>query len=149
MRTTRGLLMTGLAAVLVTVFMSACLPPPKKTLFAERWAKFLARIVTYTVVDECRLVDACGNDVKTIAVKPSTPIMWVNRAQVAVVVEFSSLEIVGWDAILLNPGESRTTTTRSTMVTGKSYEIRVVCKTDPPIYGPTPPIKQEEPPGSP
>jgi hypothetical protein len=163
----RVLVLLGFAAVLVTVVMSSCFPPvesapsaerwkstfmlkpgfppPRLTPFADHWKSIGERIVKYTVVDECGLVDASGANVDKIVVEPSTPILWVNEARLPAVIEFSSYDIVGRDAILLNPGESCITTTRSTMVSGTEYRIRVRCKGEEVIDGPTPPIEQEEP----
>jgi hypothetical protein len=134
-----------LAAVLAAALMSSCIPPARITPSWERWKVYLDMMVTFRVVDECRLVDASGNDVEKIVVAPSTPIRWVNDSTLPAVIEFSDYDIVGRWSVLLNPGAEYTTTLRSDLDPDEDYRVRVLCKGEEVIEGPTPPIEEEEP----
>jgi hypothetical protein len=129
--------------VLLLVLFSSCIPPrwPLEDVYPYKEPLVMA------VVDECGLVDDTGSPVTSVTVKESTPIKWVNNSESIAVIEFSSLDVVGRWSILLNPGESYLTFTRSTMIPGHEYTFRVICKGETTIYGPTPPIEQEPPPG--
>ncbi len=148
MSVNRAAALAAVIAVIAAALFSSCLPPPppRLTPFWERWLDRMDRTVTYTVVDECRLIDEAGSDVERIAVAPSTPICWSNRSSLTAVIEFSHYEIVGQWSILVNPGESRTTTLRSSLDPDEEYSVRVLCKGVEVIEGPTPPIEEEEPP---
>jgi hypothetical protein len=103
-------------------------------------------MVTFTAMDECRLVDESGNDVSEIWVQESTPIQWVNKTQKPATIFFNDLAITGWDHIYLRSGESRVTTTRSGWSAEANYQVIVKCGD---IQGPTPPIKECPPPPEP
>ncbi|UCG53431.1 MAG: hypothetical protein JSW58_07715 [Candidatus Latescibacterota bacterium] len=143
MRMLRNGVVLGVTVVLLLVLFSSCIPPrwPKEDVYPYDEPLVIA------VTDECTLVDAAGDPVTSVKVEKSTPIKWVNDSQNTAVIEFSSLDVIGRWSIYLNPGESYLTFTRSTMIPGHEYTFRVICKGETTIYGPTPPIEQEPPPG--
>lgn len=83
-------------------------------------------------------------------------VVWCNRSDRVVVIEFDDLRLVGRRSIRLNPREAYKTVFRSNLVDGKGYGYRVVCvkpggdgedgdENDGEVYGPTPELGDEKP----
>jgi hypothetical protein len=140
----------ALAFVLSSCYLTPWYPSsnfPAKWLFpilSEMPAQSPPSPITFTITSPCRLVDASGNEVEKIVASKSTPITWSNQNDSKVVIEFSSLDIVGKWAIGVGPGESRTTLVQSSLGAGH-YRVRVKCMSGAIwIQGPTPPIEEED-----
>jgi hypothetical protein len=151
--TSLGLVLSGAA---FAAMLGSCVPGPwfPTSTFPAPWLFPIvldktsappADALMFDVVEPCRLVDQAGADVNKIVFEESERIVWSNRTDETVVIEFSSFDIVGRDGLTLEAGESFTTTTRSGLG-GGDYSARVVCQQgDAWVFGPTPPMEKEEP----
>jgi len=101
---------------------------------------------TYTVVDDCRLVDQAWKDVTEIWVREGTPIQWINKTQEPVSINFSDIAIAGEHYVYLRGGESTITTCKYGWSDTAAFEVYVWCRD---TEGPAPPIKECPPPPAP
>ena len=106
MTRTRSVLILGLLAVVLTAVFGISSLPARSL---QRWEHRPPTIVTYSVVEPCRLVDEHGKDVDRIGIRRSMFIEWINNSMVPVSIFFEPGTFVGRDHIYLTPGESYVT----------------------------------------
>ncbi len=160
MRRTCARLTLGLAVLALLSVIASCIPPDwrlSKERFRVNWKwkeELFGKInptpppATFTVINECRLMDSAGNDVQKIYVYEGQFVEWRNESTADVVIDFNSADVTD-DVKLLAPvgpnyePTSFTTTIRSTMESDGQYTVRVICmRGKSTVYGPTPPIEE-------
>jgi hypothetical protein len=104
------------------------------------------------VVDPCQIVFEDGTvptTEKPIKFESGQVVRWINEKEIPVVISFGDYSLFGDWSIRLNPGESHLTRVKSSWSTegGIVYPIALKCLDKEIVDGPTPPIKEEPPPG--